>query len=150
VTTSNAVAAKAALFDALAEEAQSGLLQGLDVHYAWPGEVSAERVVYGGGFRFEQQDAVAEQGVLIDEVVEVSLYVRIVKRPAVDVRETDLEAADVLDLIGTVFASRRQLAGPYTWMGVVSGMGDYSRTADETTSVLAAKARIGTRLSWFQ
>lgn len=149
MTIDLAIPAKVALFDRLGEEAESGRLPGIAVHYAWPGEVSDEVVVYGGGTRFVQEDDTAEQGAMIREIIAVSLYVRVVKRPACDVKETDLAAHAVGSLIGKVFIHNPLLAGPYTWLGIASGMSDYSRTADETTSILSYQARIGTRFSWY-
>lgn len=149
MTISQAIAAKVAFFDFLGQEADSGRLGDVPVHYAWPGEIAAERMVYGGGARFEQQDAVAEQGVLVNEVVALSLYVRVVRRPPCDVKETDLAAAAVARLIGKVFVANPRFAGPYTWLGIASGLGDYSRTNDETVSVWSYQVRIGTRFSWY-
>lgn len=145
--SSSATLAKIAVIERMQAEAESGLLRGLEVHYAFPGEVGP-RSVYGGGTRFEQEDAVAEPGVLRNEVVILSLYVRVVLRPAGDVKETDLVANDIGNLIGKVFHADPQLAGPFTWLGISSGQTDYSQTTDETISIHAYQVRIGTRLVW--
>lgn len=147
VGTTSATAAKVAVIERLQEENESGLLRGLEVHYAWPGEVGL-RCIYGGGTRFEQQDATAEPGLLRQEVVAVSLYVRVVARPAVDVKETDLAADEIGDLIGKVFRANPELAGGLTWLGISSGQQDYSRTTDETMSIHAFQVRVGAFLVW--
>lgn len=149
MTIDLAVPAKVALFDRLGEEAESGRLPGIAIHYAYPGEVTDQVLVYGGGTRFVQEDDVAEEGLMIREIIAVSLYVRVVMRPACDVKETDLKAHAVGSLMGKVLVHNPQLAGPYTWLGIASGMSDYSRSADETISILSYQMRIGTRLSWF-
>jgi hypothetical protein len=148
--TTNANLAKKAIIAALkAAAGPAGLLDGVSVDYAYNGNVGALSV-YGGGWRIlEQIDAVAEgPGVLVAELVSVSLYVRALARPAVDVEETDDQADAVLTAIGTVFKAAPKLAGPLTVVGVASGQGDYSRTDEETISIQALQVQVRSNLSW--
>ena len=148
--TTNANLAKKAVIDALkAATVPAGLLDGVDVDYAFNGNAAALSV-YGGGWRFEQADAVAEgPGILVAELVSVSLYVRAKQGPpSVDVEETDGQADDVLTAIGRVFKAAPKLAGPLTVVGVASGQGDYSRTDDETISIQALQVQVRSQLTW--
>ena len=152
VGASAAVRCKKAVFDRLAQEAESGRLGDLAVMYAWDGTTDAgERLIYGGGTRFQQDDEVAERGVLRREVVLVSVYVRVTKRPPTSaVDEADLEAAEIGDLIGLVFFQDPDLAGDLTWLGINSGATDYSQTGTETIVVHMFQVQIGARLTWVQ
>jgi len=145
----NATAAKKAVIAALQAQTDPGeLLDGVAVDYAFNGNAGPVSV-YGGGWRLDQEDAVAETpGVLVREVVSVSLYVRVVARPPVDVSVTDDQADAVAGAFGAIFKATPKLAGPLTVLGVASGQGDYSRTDDETISVHAYQVRVGSYLSW--
>lgn len=147
MTTTNATPAKLAVINRLKQEAASGRLAKVEVHYAWPGKVGL-RCVYGGGWRFDQEDAVEEPGILVREVVAISLYVRVLRRPACPVEVTDAEADGIGGLIGKIFRADPRLAGPFTWLGVASGQGDYSRTEHETISIHAYQVRVGSHLQW--
>ncbi len=148
MTTTNATAAKRAIIDRLKAEADSGVLSGVDVDYAFNGNVGL-RSIYAGGWRMTAQDAVAEgPGLLVAEQVTVSLYVRVVARPATDVEETDAEADRIETVIGRIFRHEPQLAGGFTVLGIPSGQGDYSRTDDETVSVHALQVRVESHLAW--
>lgn len=150
VGASAAIDAKIAIFDRLEEEAKSGLLRDFEVQYAYQGQ-SGPRVIYGGGTRFDQEDAVAEPGVLRREVIAVSVYVKVVARPPVDVKDTDLAARDIGNLIGLVFHTNPQLAGPFSWLGIRSGMTDYSQTDVETISIHSYQLLVGVAgLVWAQ
>ena len=85
---------------------------------------------------------------LVAELVSVSLYVRALARPAVDVQVTDERADAVLTAIGTVFKASPKLAGALTVIGVASGQGDYSRTDDETISIQALQVQVKSFVSW--
>jgi hypothetical protein len=151
VGASAAVRCKMAVFDRLEEEAGSGRLGDLSVLYAWDGATTAgEKLIYGGGTRFQQDDEVAERGVLRREIVLVSAYVRVTKRPPTNVREADLDAAAIGDLIGMVFFQDPDLAGDLTWLGINSGATDYSQTGTETVVVHMFQLQIGARLTWVQ
>ncbi len=145
----NATRAKKALFGRLKAEADGGLLSDVDVNYGYHGNVGL-RSIYGGGWRIlDQKDAVAEQsGLLVEEIVAVSLYIRVVKRPPVDVEETDAEVDEIAAVLARIFFNDPTLPGDMSWLGIASGQGDYSRTDDETISVHGYQARIGSFLSW--
>lgn len=146
--STNAYAAKKALFDRLAAKAEAGQpLEGIQVAYAFPGNVDAE-CVYGGGVRFDHVDAVAEApGVMVAETALVSVYVRILARQG-DVVDTDARAAEVLATLGALLRAEPKLAGWQTWLGMASGQGDYQRTDDEAISILAVQVRIGSHLAY--
>lgn len=149
VGASAAIPSKIAVFDRLDAEAATGMLQGLEVRYAWDGATTAgEKLIYGGGTRFQQQDDVAEVGLLRMEAVLVSVYVRVVMRPATDVKEADLVAANIGNLIGMVFAKTPRLAGDLTWLGINSGATDFSQTTDETIAIHQFQLQVGARLTW--
>ncbi len=145
----NATRAKKAVIGRLKAEADGGLLRDVEVHYGYHGNVGL-RSIYGGGWRIlEQKDAVAEgPGILVEEIVAVSLYIRVVRRPAVDVEVTDADADDVAAVLARVFAGDPNLPGDMSWLGIASGQGDYSRTDDETISVHAYQLQVGSYLSW--
>lgn len=141
-------AAKAALFDRLTAYAQPAQpLAGLQVAYAFPGDNVDLECLYGGGVRFEQRDAIAEApGIMITEEAQVSVYIRICHRPPTDVRDTDTRAAAIGAQLGVLLKTEPKLAGNNTVVGIDSGAGDYSQTADETISILAYKVRITTNM----
>ena len=146
--TTNAYVAKASLIGLL--QAQTGvgeLLEGVDVNYAYHGGVGLKSI-YGGGHVFEQADAVAERGVLVRELVTVGLYMRAVLRPACDVAETDLIVAGMGAAVAAVLKANPMLAGGLSWVGISGGQGDYSRTDDETISVLLYQVQFGAHLAY--
>lgn len=147
--TTNGFAAKAALIDLL--QAQTGVGQPLvdvDVRYSYDGTVGA-RSIYGGGLTFEQGDAVAERNTLMFETVTVGLYMRAVQRPATDVEDTDLMVAAMGAAVGAVLKANPLLAGgALTWTGITGGQADYSRTDDETISVLLYNIRFTAFLAY--
>jgi len=145
----NATLAKKAVVDLLkAATVPAGLLDGVEVHYAYHGNVGLKSV-YGGGWRLQQENAVAEApGVLVQELVSFSLYVRVVTRPPVDVEDTDADADSIGGAIGAIFKSNPKPAGPFSIVGLASGQGDYSRTDDETISVHAYQVQVASNLSW--
>lgn len=136
-----------AVMDRLAAEADGGLLQGVQVDYG-VGELGLKSI-YGGGARFDQESAIAEQaGVLNIEQITYTLYIRCVRRPGCDVRLTDRDAAGIKAVIARVFAANPQLGGDMTWLGVSSGSRDYSRNDQETVSVHALDLLIQAYVSW--
>lgn len=145
----NATLAKKAVIDLLkAAAVPAGLLDGVDVHYAFHGDVGFKSI-YGGGWRLQQENAVAEApGVLVRELVSFSLYVRVVARPPVDVEVTDADADAVGGAIGAIFKANPKPAGPFSIVGLVSGQGDYSCTGDETISVHGYQVQVASNLSW--
>jgi hypothetical protein len=147
--TTNATTGKKALIDLLkAAAVPAGLLDGWDVAYAFNANVGVQSM-YGGGWRMEAADDVAEgPGLLMLEVVTYSLYVRVVARPACDVEETDVIANGAATALGVVLKTNPKLAGGLSVVGIYAAQGDYSRTDDETTSIHAYQVRTMSRLSW--
>lgn len=141
--------AKEALFAALETAAESpGPLEGLQVSYAYPGAPDAE-CLYGGGVRFEQRDAVAEQpGVLVVEDALVTIYIRVVARPPGPVQETDQRCAAIGAGIGALLRAQPHLAGGNAVVGIARGQGDYHQTDDETISILSYQIRVQQHLSY--
>lgn len=136
-----------AVMDRLASEADGGLLAGVDVSYGFAD--LGLRSVYGGSARFDQESAVAEQnGVLNIERIIYTIYVRCVRRPACDVRETDDDAVAIKSVIARILANEPKLAGDMTWLGVTNGYRDYSRNDQETVSVHSLDLVIEAYLSW--
>lgn len=146
--TTNVYAAKRALFARLRDKAADGQpLAGIQVAYAFPGQVDQE-CIYGGGVRFDHQDAVAEHpGIMVTETALVSLYVRIVGATGDDVEATDDRAAEVLATITALLRAEPRLAGGQTWLGIQGGQGDYD-TNNGALSILAAQVAIGSHLAY--
>ena len=148
--TTQVYVAKKALFDWLAVLAQpTQPLDGIQVAYAFPPDPKLE-LVYGGGVRFTHDDAVAERGVLIAEVSLVSLYIRVARKPAVPVEETDARAADIFRQIAVQLVAQPHLAGPMSFAGITQGQGDYEVLPDQsqTTSILGVQVRVETDLTY--
>jgi hypothetical protein len=151
-----AVDAKTAVFARLKTEAASGLLAGWAVDYAYNGNPqpqpgATQRQIYGGGWRSVQEDTLGEHGVLMDEVISVSLYLRATaKLPdavAEDV-EAMVKAAGVV--IGQVFKSNPRLAGDLTWLGITTGAGDCYPLDDDLVCTHSFAMTVGARLMWGQ
>jgi hypothetical protein len=122
-------------------------LEGVQVGYAAPGNFE-QRCVYGGGTRFAQQDAVAESLVLLDEVALLSVYVRVLYSPPVEVWESDAEAARIGAAICTALAANPSLGAGLKFVGMPQGQGDYSSTDEETVSILAYQVRVESQLTY--
>ena len=136
-----------AVMDRLAAEADGGLLAGVGVSYAM--KELALRQIYGGSARFDQESTVAEQvGLLNVERIVFTIYIRCVRRPVCDVRETDAEASAIKAVIARVFAKNPQLAGDMTWLGVSGGYRDYSINDQETVSVHTLEMLVQAYVSW--
>ena len=141
--TTNVYDAKDALFTKLIEEMDPGrLLVGAQVSYEWPGANAELDCIYGGGVRFVQDDGVAEQWVLKQEEAKVSVYIRVVKRPPVDVRVTDQACSAWAKKVAQVLKKNQHLTFGFIAAGITEGQGDYSKTDDETVSILALQVKI--------
>jgi len=148
MTATNAVAALQAVIERLRDEADGGLLQGVGVGYEWTTELGASSV-YAGGDDFEQESAVAEQaGLLQLETATVNLYIQVLRSPPTERIETDLECSRIADLIARIFFEQPKLAGEMTWIGIVSGRGDYSQSDATTQSIRSLRMRVQSYLSW--
>lgn len=144
----NAVDAKTAVVDRLKAEADGGLLDGVSVDYGYNPQAGLESV-YGGGWRMEQENTIAEQpGAAMYEVDTFSLYIRVVHRPPVDVKVTDDRGAAIAATIGRIFRNDPNLGGGLSWVGVARGQGDYSQTDDETTSIHAYQVSVSSFVAW--
>ena len=138
----NVYAAKRALFDLL-----KPALAPLQVSYAAPANFDLESV-YGGGVRFEHADVVSESpGVMVREQASVSLYIRVVQRPIGPVEDGDDRCAEILAVVTSVLKARPAL-GPYQWLGIGAGLGDYSTTDDEAISILSAQVVLGSMFGY--
>jgi len=147
--TTYAYSAKTALFDRLQQLSATGQpLDGITVAYAYPG-IPGNECIYGGGVRFEQRDAVAEApGIMVSEECLVTVYIRVMTAPPVDVSETDARAAEIGAEIGALLRTEPQLAGGNALLGIARGQGDYTQTDDETISILAYQIRVLTNLAY--
>lgn len=147
--TTNAAAGKLALITLLKAQTGPGqLLDGVEVKYAYRANVGAQ-CIYGGGWRMTAEDAVAEGvGLLVRELVTVSLYVRVVARPACDVEETDAACTTISNALGSVLMANPKLAGQLSVVGIAGGQGDYSGTDDETISIQAFQVLITSLVTW--
>lgn len=148
--TTSAYDTKRSLFNKITEYTAAGQpLEGVQVAYAWPGNDVGLECIYGGGVRFEHTDAVAEHpGVLVQEIAFLSLYIRVVHRPTGPVEDADARAAEIGAWLAVILRANPGLAGGGTWLGMASGYGDYSRTPDETVSVLSYQVRTARTLSY--
>lgn len=148
--TTTAYDTKLALFDKIAEYAVEGQpLEGVQVAYAWPGSDVALECIYGGGIRFDHEDAVADHpGILVREIANISLYIRVVQRPPGPVEDADNRTAAIGAVIGSIMRANPTLAGGGTWLGIRSGQGDYSQTGEETVSVLAYQMRVARNIAY--
>ena len=150
--TTNAIAAKTALIDLLKTQTVEGSglpLVGFTVKYGFRGDLGL-KCIYGGGWRFEAEDAVAETpGVLVRELTRLSLYVRIVDKPAVDVEVTEAKVEAALNAIGTVLKAHPKLAGQLSVVGINAGAGDYSTpTDDETICIGSLSVLVASLVTW--
>lgn len=148
--TTTAYDTKRALFAKIAEYAVAGQpLDGVQVSYAWPGNDVGLECIYGGGIRFDHNDAVAEHpGVLVSETTTISLYVRVVHRPPGPAEDADARAAEIGAWIATILRANPNLSGGGSWIGITGGYGDYSQTPDETVSVLSYQMRTARSISY--
>jgi hypothetical protein len=148
VTTLDVYDAKAALIVLLqAASVPAGTLDGVDVSYAWEPQAGL-RCLYGGGVAFENEDAVGEPGVLSRETATVSLYIRATNRPPGPVQDTDAAVKAIRVAVQAILKANSKIGGVWSWEGIVAGRGDYSRTDDETVSVLSLQVRLGSYASW--
>lgn len=148
--TTNVYDAKEALFVALDALTATGQpLEGLQVAYAYPASNVDAECVYGGGVRFEQRDAVAEQpGIMVLEEAIVTVYIRVVARPPGPVQDTDQRCAAIGAAIGTMLRTQPTLAGGNAVVGIARGQGDYHQTDDETVSILSYQIRVQQHLTY--
>lgn len=147
--TTNAYAAKTALFNLLTTYAQPAQpLDGIDVDYAYNPHGGTE-CIYGGGVRFEQRDAVAEApGIVVSEEALISVYIRVAETPPGDVADTDARCAVIGGIIGGILRANPTLGTNHSLIGIARGQGDYTQTDDETISVLAYQIRVVMNLSY--
>jgi hypothetical protein len=147
--TTNAYAAKRALVDRLTTMTAAGQrLDGIQVAYKWPGATVREVCVYGGGVTFTHD---AEQGVtdgagdrLDLETATIGLYIRIVNRDLGDddVRDADIQAETIGQIIGEELARDPKLAGGLSYTRISAGTGDYQATDDEVVTLLAYQIQV--------
>ena len=149
--TTNVYAAKRAMFARLREEAEPGRpLDGWQVEYAWPGNEATLQCIYGAGTRFSQADAVGERGTLVAEVALISVYIRLVKRPAEPVEDIEIEIEQVVAELGKTLRKNPNLGGVFTWNSMNEGEAHHSRTDDETVCILALQLAVGSMFGYDQ
>lgn len=159
--STNAYEIKTALFNRLQMDTLAGLPLGpttlpsgvsrdaVQVSYEWPGQEARLECVYGGGIRLEQNDCVAEPGVLVYEMATVSIYIRVVARPRCPVSKTDTRCAEIARVISRNLKKEPDLdRGLFIWEGIVTGQGDYSQNDDETVSILSLGVMIRSYLGF--
>lgn len=122
-------------------------LDGVQIVYAFnPGSVDME-CIYGGGIRYDHESAVAEApGVLINETALVTWYVRVCRRPAESVEDTDRRCEDIAAAAIAIVKANATVGGTLSWVGVRGGQGDYYLTDDESISILAIEFRFRARI----
>lgn len=148
VGLSAGVDASLALFDLLKAEADGGLLQGVSVDYEYNTASTGLEQIYFGGWRSNQEDAAQEHGLLIDETITVSLYIRVTTRPGSSRAETDRRAKEIAKIVGRILKANPNLGG-MTWLGITTAQGDYQpTTTTETISSHAFGVQIGASLVW--
>ncbi|AXH88791.1 hypothetical protein AB0N38_18850 [Micromonospora aurantiaca] len=148
MTGTNVYAAKKALFDGLAALTAPGQpLEGIQVAYAFPGDVELE-CVYGGGVRFVHDDETAERWVVTGEVALISVYIRVNRKEPRAVAAADTRCAAIFGQIVSVLRSYPSLGGGMTVTGVTQGQGDYDQPQDETVSVLGVQVRVESQITY--
>jgi hypothetical protein len=147
VKSTQAYAAKRALFDALTVQAAPGMpLDGVQVAYEYPARDLTRKVIYGGGVRFTHEDLAGEWGEIVNETVTVGVYVRVL-RPDADVKTVEADVEALADQLTALFAAQPQLGGTMTWLGIAAGHGDYSRGPDGPEAVLSLQVLVGAVLT---
>lgn len=142
----NTYAAKRALF-ALLGPALLPTYPDIVVSYAVPAEMGTV-CVYGGGVRFDHTDAVAESpGIMVRETASCSLYIRVLQRPIGPIEDGDDKCAAILNTIAGILKARPTL-GPYQWLGLQAGLGDYSISENESVSILSVSVVIGSMFAY--
>ncbi|MEU2699581.1 hypothetical protein [Micromonospora aurantiaca (nom. illeg.)] len=148
MTGTNVYAAKKALFDGLTFLATEGQpLAGIQVAYAFPGNVELE-CIYGGGVRFTQEDLTAEHWVATEETALVSVYFRVHRKEPRAVALTDARAAEMLGQTVAVLRTYPSLGGGLTVTGVTQGQGDYDQPQDESLSILSVQVQVRSQLTY--
>lgn len=149
--STNAFAAKRAIFAALkahVEDAQAGSpLAGVAVHYSWPGN-PGERMIYGGGFDFDQpgdNDLEAGQDdTLVEEVTTLGVHIRCTAISDGDepIEDTDVLVEMIADALTDVVRSNPTIAGPGSRTRVAGGQGDYGPTDSLAASRLSLRLEV--------
>jgi hypothetical protein len=136
--TTAAYANKRTIFDAFASYAAPGMwLDGVQIEYAWPGNPSAT-LVYGGRVTFEQpveDGAVSGDDEVKLDVDTIWVFVRITGKPTV--RDADVEAERVGDLLGAIVRKNPRMLGPGTSIRIAGGTSTYVNTDDGPITELA-------------
>ncbi|MBM0257054.1 hypothetical protein [Micromonospora sp. 4G55] len=148
MNATNVYVAKKALFDGLTVLAQPGQpLDGIQVAYAFPGEIGLE-LLYGGGVRFTHNDATAERWVVTEEVALVSVYIRVHRKEPRVVEATDARAAEIFGQIVDVLRAYPRLGAGLSVTGVTQGQGDYDQPQDESVSILGVQVRVESDITY--
>jgi len=118
------------------------------VKYLGVGEMGGV-CIYGGGWKYVQDEAAEEgPGILVREVVDQTLYVRVGSRIERDFEVVDEWAQAVGNAIGGVLQANPKLGGNLSALGNSGGFGDYEPTDDETIATHTHTVRIGGLFGW--
>jgi len=152
--------AKEALITLLRAQAvpgSGGAFDLLAVAHGWPqvtvkylgiGEMGGV-CIYGGGAKYLQEEAAEEgPGLLVQEVVDLNLYVRVQSRSERDFEVVDEWAQAVNNAIGGVLQANPKLGGAFSVLGVSGGFIDYEPTDDETIATHTHTVRIEGLHGW--
>jgi len=138
-----AYAAKRAVRTALVAQTGTGQpLEGWQVAYSYPARDITRKVIYLGGVRSTRTELSEEQNLVAAEQVTVGLYLRVL-RPDADVEAADANVETAADAIAALFEAQPHLGGNMTWLGVITGNGDYSESPDGPESVLSLQILVG-------
>jgi len=119
------------------------------VKYGWLGEMGGV-CIYGGGWKYVQEEAAQEgPGVVVQEAVDQTIYVRVQSRTQRDLEVVDEWAQAINNAIGGVLLANPKLGGNLSALGNSGGFGDYEPgTDDETVVVHTHTVRIGALFGW--
>jgi hypothetical protein len=139
VKATQVYAAKRALFDLLATQAQTGFpLDGVQVTYQAPGD-PGRADLFAGGVRFEQTEASGHPGrVVVDEISHLTVIVR-VSDPELTVRAAEVEVERIADVLADLFDGEPFLddGKEMQVVGFGAGQGDYAPSEGWGRSMLA-------------
>jgi len=119
------------------------------VKYGWTGGEVGGVCIYGGGWEYVQEDAVAEgPGQVVHEEVDLAMTVRVQSRSERDLEVVDEWAQAVDNALGGVLLANPKLAGSLSFLGVTAGFGGFVATDDETVVHHGHTVRIGGLHGW--
>lgn len=144
--TTNAYAAKRAIFNRLQELARTGPLSTMGVdggplqvkYDNRPRDMQA-RCIFGGGVRFDRDPAktvVEGRRELAEETAITTWFIRVAGTPDVEIVDLDEQAETIGEVLGRAIAADPQLAGGSSVSRLFAGQGDYTYDDDSNISKL--------------